>query len=114
FGIADEVVVHTVLLAGPRGPGGDRDRDPHLGVLPTDAVRDRAFPDRGWAGQDDETPGAGTGLSHGQSRGENSLSSAAICVLPSPRTRRVSAMPIRSITCRARTLPKPGTDCSRS
>ena len=44
----------------------------------------------------------------------NSRSSAATCLVPRPRTRRLSAMPSRSMTWRARTLPRPGIDWSRS
>src|SRR5208282_2073569 len=44
----------------------------------------------------------------------NSCSSAERWLVPSPRTRRDSAMPSLSMICFARTLPTPGRDSSRA
>src|SRR6478752_7456237 len=118
--VGDEPVVDAVLLAGTRLARGGGDREPHLRVRLAHRGGDGALADGRRAGQDDQ-PGAGgggagragrrslSGVSH-EASGPNSRSSAATCLTPSPRTRRLSAMPRRSITWRARTRPRPGTD----
>jgi hypothetical protein len=57
--VVDESVVHAVHLAGARRTGGHRDGDPDLGVLFTDAGRDRPLADRGGSGKDDESGSIG-------------------------------------------------------
>jgi hypothetical protein len=57
LGLADEVVVHALLLTGTRRPGGGRHGDPDVGPLLAHARSDRPLADRGRAGEDDE-PGA--------------------------------------------------------
>ena len=78
--VGDEPVVHAVHLPRPRRPGGRRDRDPDLGVVPADVGGDGALADRGRPGEHDETAGAGAHVS--SSRGANSRSSAATCLVP--------------------------------
>ena len=111
--VGDEPVVDAVVLAGARRPGGRRDRDPDLGVVAR-GRRAATVPLPTAVG-----PASTTRRDRGsprprQSRAANSRSSAATCLVPRPRTRRLSAMPSRSISWRARTLPSPGIDCSRS
>src|SRR6478672_8654261 len=120
--VGDEPVVDAVLLARPRRAGGRRDGQPDLGVSTTYVRGDGALADRGRAGEHDQPRAAG-GVARGcalgadprlqlghEASGPNSRSSAATCFTPSPRTRRLSAMPRRCMTWRARTRPRPGTD----
>ena len=58
--------------------------------------------------------GASARLSHaGSGHGWRTRLERRHLLAPSPRTRRLSAMPSRSITWRARTLPSPGIDCEQ-
>src|SRR5918993_204986 len=111
--VGDEPVVDAVLLTRPRWAGGGRDGDPDLGVPAPHVGGHGALAHGCRAGEDDQAgPADGvaaSGLDHDAS-GPNSRSSAATCLTPRPRTRRLSAMPRRCITCRARTRPRPGTD----
>ena len=117
-GVVDEPVVHAVDLARRGGAGGRRDRDPHLGVAVAHLGGDGALADRGGSGQDDQPRRADGGrrvgglVTAGRARTRARARRSAWC---RGRARGGdSAMPRRSITWRARTLPRPGIDCSRS
>src|SRR6478735_3137277 len=124
LGVGDEPVVHAVLLARAGRTRGGGHGDPDLWMGLAHRSGHRALADGRGAGEDDQarTRGGGDGRAGGMRRsqvggavghgasGPNSRSSAATCLTPSPRTRRLSAMPRRSITWRARTRPRPGTD----
>src|SRR4029077_332951 len=76
-------------------------------IAPDECFDDGALADPAGAGDDDDEwwwPG----WAH-----PRALSKASRCCEPRPWTRRLSAMPISSITLRAFTLPQPGRDSSR-
>src|SRR5215207_8480445 len=71
-------------------------------------------PPSGRPGRRVVSAGGRRGAIPGQPRSLNSAISALIWLAPSPRNRLLSAMPMRFMISRARTLPTPGIDCSRS
>ena len=54
LGVVDEEVALALDLAGPRGPGRRRHRQPHVGVVAPDVRRDGALADRGRSGEHDQ------------------------------------------------------------
>ena len=98
-----------------RRPGGRRHRDPDLRVVLADVRRDRALADRGRArrGRRAATRSrVGRRLDVPARRTRARAPRPGWCPGRGPGGSRRS--PSRSIICLARTLPRPGIDCSRS
>src|ERR1017187_8493409 len=137
LGLADEEILAAVQLTRPRPAGRDRSGEPDLRAVAPDRLNDCALADAGGPGEHSQARGdresvyrirTCSRISHGpvapvparsawldgQLSPPNSFSSAVRWLAPSPRTRRDSAMPSRSMICLARTLPTPGMDSSNA
>ena len=121
--VVDKVIFAAVYFPGPRPTCRNRHGNPDARANPAEFGDDRALPDPGGPGEHGQSR-----MHRGRDRGfawiwlrpvapfssANSCSSADRWLVPSPRTRRDSAMPSLSMICFARTLPTPGRDSSRA